>query len=88
MMPQFELLTDEGWRPADKADPAADPDVIRVQRELEQEAAQAKMRARMQAVDEANEVETENRTHLADRLRESDDEFTRAMLAAAREDNE
>jgi hypothetical protein len=84
-MVEFELLTDEGWRPASKADPASDPDVLRAMRELQQEANQARVRARLEVVDGEVEEAEANQDHVRTRLQAVDDEFTRQMLALGRE---
>jgi hypothetical protein len=84
----MEELLDDGvtWRDT-RLDPANDPALVRTQEALELEARQAKMRARLQALDgEASEDAA--RRHLADRLKQADDDFTRQMLAAAKEDDE
>jgi hypothetical protein len=85
----MQELLDDGvtWRNVND-DPANAPGVVKAMEQLELEARQAKVRARLQAVDgEANE-DAARRDHLADRLKQADDDFTRRMLDAAREDNE
>jgi hypothetical protein len=82
-----ELLDNGEWRPIDQ-DPALQPGVVKAMKELQQDAAQARVRARLQAVDGEAEEDSARRDHLRTRLQAADDDFTKAMLAAAREDNE
>jgi hypothetical protein len=80
-----ELLDDGTWRDV-RLDPANDPALVRTMEQLELEAAQARVRARLQAV-ELSEEDAARRDHLRTRLQEVDDDFTRAMKAeAAKED--